>query len=70
MYHYICAQATLAGGCAEYRIIDREREHNEMLRKKWGTKIVRMDSGASQVNRKKKTNYDINPIIKIPIGGV
>jgi hypothetical protein len=70
MYHYICDQATLAGGCAEYRSVGREMEHNEMFRKKWGSGIVRMDSGASQVNRKKKTTYDINPIIKIPIGGV
>jgi hypothetical protein len=43
---------------------------NELLRKKWGSKIVKTDSGASQVNRKKKTSYDINPIIKIPISGV
>jgi len=70
MYHYICEQATIKGGCADYRSIGREMAQNELLRKKWGSKIVKTDSGASQVNRKKKTSYDINPIIKIPISGV
>jgi hypothetical protein len=50
--------------------MEREVEHNEMLKKKWGSKIVRFDTGASQVNRKRQKSYDINPIIKIPIGGV
>jgi len=70
MYHYDCDQATLAGGCAEYRNIEKEIEHNDMLRKKWGDKIIQFDSGASQVQRKRQQSYDINPIIKIPIGGV
>jgi hypothetical protein len=70
MYHYDCDQATLAGGCASYRSIEREKEHNEMLVKKWGSKIITFDSGASQVNRKRQVGYDINPIIKVPIGGV
>lgn len=70
MYHYDCNQANLAGGCAEYRNIQREQDHNAMLRKKWGKKIVQFDTGASQVNRKRQVSYDINPIIKIPIGGV
>lgn len=70
MYHYVCDQATLPGGCAEQRSISREIEMNKMFQKKWGSKIVTFDTGKSSVNRKKAINYDINPIIKIPIGGV
>lgn len=69
-YHYVCEQATMAGGCATYRNMEREKEHNQMLQKKWGSKIVHFDTGKSQVNRKKEVTYDINPIIKVPIGGV
>ena len=42
-------------------------EHIEMLQKKWGTKIVKLDN--SNKSKKKKT-FDINPIIKVPIKGV
>ncbi len=67
MYHYSCDQATLSGGCADYRSIAREMEHNDMLRKKWGSSIVKFDK--SNKSKKIKT-YDINPILKIPITGV
>lgn len=67
MYHYVCDQATLKGGCAESRNVQREMEHIEMLQKKWGTKIVKLDN--SNKSKKKKT-FDINPIIKVPIKGV
>ncbi len=68
MYHYSCDQNTLAGGCAEYRNVERELEHNEMLQKKWGSKIVRFDK-SNKSSGKQKT-YDINPIINVPIQGV
>jgi len=68
MYHYVCDQNTLAGGCAEYRNVEREMEHNEMLQKKWGSKIVRFDK-SNKSSGKQKT-YDINPIINVPIQGV
>lgn len=58
------------GGCAGYRTIEREQEQFELLQRKWGPDIVRRDGGASRVHRKKKAGYDLNPIIKIPIGGV
>ena len=58
------------GGCAMYRNLKVEREQMDLLVRKWGKKIVREDSGKSQVNRKKEKGYDINPIIKVPIGGV
>lgn len=67
MYHYVCDQNTLKGGCAEYRNIDLEMEHNDLFLKKWGGKIVKFDM-SNKSNKKKK--YDINPIIKIPIKGV
>ncbi len=67
MYHYVCDQATLIGGCAEYRNIEREKEHNLMLQKKWGSKIVRFDTSNKSGKIKK---FDINPIIKSPIKGV
>ena len=68
MYHYVCDQNTLPGGCAHYRNIDRELEHNKMLQKKWGSKIVRFDK-SNKSSGKHKT-YDINPIINVPIKGI
>lgn len=70
MFHYDCNQANLKGGCAEYRNKSREADHNKMLLKKWGSKIIRFDTGNRQVTRKRQVSYDINPIIKIPISGV
>jgi len=58
------------GGCAKYRTVQREKEQFALLQKKWGAKIVRQDKGKSMVQRQKKAGYDINPIIKIPIGGI
>jgi hypothetical protein len=70
MYHYICDQHGKPGGCATYRTIQAEKDQLELLQKKWGRSIVRIDSGASAVNRKKGQAYDLNPIIKVPIKGV
>lgn len=67
MYHYVCDQATLKGGCADARSVAREMEHILMLQKKWGTDIVKFDT--SNKSKKNKT-FDINPIIKVPIKGV
>ena len=68
--HYVCKQHTNLGGCASYRTISREQEQFELLKAKWGSSIVRKDGGGSKVNRKRDITYDINPIIKVPIGGV
>lgn len=62
-YHYVVKQHTNTGGCADYRTIDREKEQLRLLQKKWGSKIVREDKASKQ-------SYDINPVIKVPIGGV
>ncbi len=62
-YHYICKQSTNTGGCAGYRNMSREREQFELLQKKWGTKIIRIDKSSIK-------KFDYNPIIKVPIKGV
>lgn len=62
-YHYIVKQHVNAGGCADYRTIDREKEQFILLQKKWGSKIVKQDKSTKQ-------GYDINPSIKVPIAGV
>ena len=55
------------GGCADYRTIIKEKEQFNIFQKKWGSKIVKLDT--TQKGKKKK-GYDINPIIKVPIKGV
>lgn len=55
------------GGCAESRTISFEMEQLDLLQKKWGKSIVKKD----KTQRGKRTKgFDINPIIKIPIGGI
>ena len=67
--HYVCKQHTNIGGCATYRTIEKEMHLNKLLEQKWGSKIVKTDAG-NRKNQKRETTFDINPIIKIPIGGV
>ena len=63
MYHYDCKQSTNTGGCAQYRNYSTEKRNFELLRRKWGSDIVREDKNS-------KKGYDYNPIIKVPIRGV
>lgn len=63
-YHYVCKQSENAWGCAVMRNIERETQQFEMLRKKWGDKIVKSDTFANKKNRK---FLDYNPQIHIPI---
>lgn len=51
------------GGCACYRSIKMENEQMNLLIRKWGEKIVRRDKHSKEV-------CDINPIMRVPIGGV
>ena len=69
-YHYDVKQATQAGGCATMRNYERELQQLEALRKKWGSRIVKIDRSNKGKTKKKKENFDFNPIIKIPIKGV
>jgi hypothetical protein len=63
MYHYVCKQSENKGGCAVYRNYKTEAMNFELLQKKWGKQIVRIDKGS-------KKEFDYNPIIKVPIKGV
>ena len=69
-HFYRCDQHGKPGGCAAYRTVQREMQQNMMLRKKWGSKIIKFDTGASKVHRKKDLGFDINPIITVPIKGI
>lgn len=65
-FHYRCKQSEQAGGCAAYRNYESEKAQFELLQRKWGKDIVRLDKAS------KKNNYkiDYNPIIQVPIKGV
>lgn len=70
-YHYSCEQSTNAGGCASYRNIEREKQQLELLQKKWGKKIVKVDTGdRSHSSGKVRKSLDYNPVVKSPIKGV
>ena len=69
-YHYNCDQHGKPGGCAAYRTMQSERDQNMALQRKWGSKIIQFDTGASKTHRKRELSYDINPIINIPIRGI
>ena len=59
------------GGQAACRSVKREFLQNELLKKKWGRKIVRSDNNnRSHTTEKKKSFADINPVVMVPIRGV
>lgn len=62
-YYYICRQAEQTGGCGTYRNVDAEKRQFELLQRKWGSDIIKMD-------RSSKRGFDFNPIMKSPIKGV
>lgn len=68
-YHYVCKQSVNEGGCASYRNREREKQQIEVLRKKWGSDIVKFDATNKGHSKKKKFD-DYNPIIHVPIKGV
>jgi hypothetical protein len=71
-WHYTKLGAQNVGGCADYRQVAKEREQLELLQKKWGSRIVQMDGLEHSRNHitKKERNFDINPVIHVPINGV
>ncbi len=69
-YHYFVKQAEQAGGCATYRNYAREEQQLEALRRKWGSRIVKIDTSNKGKTQKEKVRIDFNPIIKVPIKGV
>lgn len=54
------------GGCAVYRNMEKEREQMDLFKRKWGNKIVQEDRKSS----KRQKNFDMNPVVRIPIKGV
>jgi len=74
-FFYICDQGGSTGikkgGCSTYRNVPKELKQIKRLQKKWGTNIVKMDTGKSRSHSTEKMRkFDINPIIKVPIRGV
>lgn len=69
-YHYVCRQSEQMGGCAMYRNMKKEKEQFELLQKKWGSQIVRLDRSNKGRSKKDRKYIDYNPIIKIPIKGI
>lgn len=69
-YHYNCRQSEQKGGCAMYRNMEREKEQFELLQKKWGSDIVKLDTSNKGRSKKNRKYIDYNPIIKIPIRGI
>ena len=66
---YNVKQSEQKGGCASYRTLMREKEQFELLRKKWGSEIVREDK-SNKGHSKKQKRFDYNPVIKVPIDGI
>lgn len=71
-FWYKVKQSKQAGGCAAIRNLEREREQLELLRKKWGGRIVKFDTlDRNHRCRKNRTaTFDYNPIIRAPIKGI
>ena len=71
-FFYRVQQAEQSGGCAVYRNLEKERQQLELLRKKWGHKIIKMDSQDRSHKGKKKHGvaFDFNPVIRVPIRGL
>lgn len=68
-FFYDCKQSKQVGGCATYRNYEKEKEQLELLQKKWGNKIVKIDN-IYHKRKKDRVEFDYNPIIKIPIKGI
>ena len=69
--HYNAAQHTNLGGCADFRNIQQELEQARLLQKRWGPEIVKIEYGdKKKKGQKKEAHYDINPLIRVPIGGI
>lgn len=70
-FFYSVKQSEQSGGCATYRNLEKEQQQLDLLIKKWGSKIVRVDKTDRSHNlKKKKVKIDYNPIIRVPIKGV
>lgn len=57
-YSYKVDHITLDGGCANYRMKDRERREIKIFQNKWGKKVVKIKDNS------------INPVVKCPLSGI
>lgn len=69
-YHYMCGHKTQPGGCSTYRTMVEEESQFAELQRKWGSDIVRADTGRGRVRKRKVSKAEIDPVIFIPIKGV
>jgi hypothetical protein len=71
-YFYMARIAEQPGGTSVHRSMAKEVADFEALRRKWGSKIVRRDTGTGGHKKEttRKRAFDFNPIIRIPIKGV
>jgi len=73
-YYHRNLLAENIGGCADYRTSELETRSMEALMRKWGRKIVRLDTGlaagANPIKNKTRQIMDWNPRLHIPIKGV
>lgn len=67
---YNCKQSEQKGGCATYRNFEKEKKQLELLQKKWGKEIVKIDKVKNSNQKREKAYIDYNPIIKVPIKGI
>ena len=69
-FFYDCKQSKQAGGCGTYRNYDNEMKQLDLLRKKWGSKIVKYDDVKNNNQKRESKKFDYNPIIHILIKGI
>jgi hypothetical protein len=72
-WHYVNKQHAQVGGIASMRSMREEKRQFDLLQKKWGSRIVQVDTNRKGNANKKNVgtlSHDLNPIIKIPIPGV
>lgn len=70
-FFYEVKQSEQTGGCAQMRNFHKEMQQVNLLKKKWGSDIVKFDHNNRSHNlKKKKEKFDFNPLIKVPIKGV
>ncbi len=63
-YHYLSIHIKKKGGCASYRTMMKENQQAELLRLKWGSRIIKIKRNTQG------GNISINPIVNIPIKGI
>ena len=71
-FFYKVQQSEQAGGCAAIRNIRKEKEQFELLQRKWGKQIVRLDNNDRCHNsvKSKARHFDYNPVLHVPIRGI